>query len=176
MMNNEKTYSISELAALGDVSPRTVRYYVQLGILPPPAGRGLGGKYGPQHLERLLRVRELQREGVHLEQMAAFLDRPETKDMVCEVSRRLVAEPRPGLWCSVLREPSPEPPASRHQAASRRQVVTRVEVAEGVWLEFAAGAGMPVGPRLERIVRLLRDNLDMPSGEDPGARRGWESR
>lgn len=170
MMKNDKTYSISELAALGDVSPRTVRYYVQLGVLPPPAGRGLGGKYGPQHLERLLKVRELQREGVHLEQMAAFLDRPETKDLVCEVSRRFVAEPRPELWRSVLREPSPEPPALR------RQVVTRVEVAEGVWLEFAAGAGVPVGPRLERIVRLLRDNLDMPSGEDPGARRGWESR
>ncbi|MBK6900800.1 MAG: MerR family transcriptional regulator [bacterium] len=169
-MKNDKTYSISELAALGDVSPRTVRYYVQLGVLPPPAGRGLGGKYGPQHLERLLKVRELQREGVHLEQMAAFLDRPETKDLVCEVSRHYVAEPRAELKCLVLREPSPEPPALR------RQVVTRVEVAEGVWLEFAAGAGMPVGPRLERIVRLLRDNLDMPSGEDPGARRGWESR
>ncbi|MBK7702614.1 MAG: MerR family transcriptional regulator [bacterium] len=170
MMKNDKTYSISELAALGDVSPRTVRYYVQLGVLPPPAGRGLGGKYGPQHLERLLKVRELQREGVHLEQMAAFLDRPETKDLVCEVSRHYVAEPRAELKCLALREPPPEPPALR------RQVVTRVEVAEGVWLEFAAGAGMPVGPRLERIVRLLRDNLDMPSGEDPGARRGWESR
>lgn len=170
MMKNEKTYSISELAALGDVSPRTVRYYVQLGVLPPPAGRGLGGKYGPQHLERLLRVRELQREGVRLEQMAAFLDRPASRDMVREVPRHFLAEPRSELWCSVQREPAPEPPALR------RQVVTRVEVAEGVWLEFAAGAGVPVGPRLERIVRLLRDNLDMPSGEDPGARRGWESR
>ncbi|MBK9304560.1 MAG: MerR family transcriptional regulator [bacterium] len=169
MMKNDKTYSISELAALGDVSPRTVRYYVQLGVLPPPAGRGLGGKYGPQHLERLLKVRELQREGVHLEQMAAFLDRPETKDMELE-RPMLLAEPRLELQRSFLRESPYEPPALR------RQVVTRVEVAEGVWLEFAAGAGMPVGPRLERIVRLLRDNLDMPSGEDPGARRGWESR
>ena len=169
MNTNEKTYSISELAALGGVSPRTVRYYVQLGVLPPPAGRGLGGKYGPQHLERLLKVRELQREGVHLEQMAAFLERPETKDMVRE-RPMLLAEPRLELQRSFLREPSYEPPALR------RQVVTRVEVAQGVWLEFAAGAGMPVGPRLERIVRLLRDNLDMPSGEDPGARRGWESR
>ena len=170
MMKNEKSYSISELAALGGVSPRTVRYYVQLGVLPPPAGRGLGGRYGPQHLERLLKVRELQREGVHLEQMAAFLERPESKDRECEVSRHAVAEPKPTLWSSLLRESQPEAPALR------RQVVTRVEVAEGVWLEFAAGAGMPVGPRLERIVRLLRDNLDMPSGEDQGARRGWESR
>ncbi len=170
MMNNEKTYSISELAALGNVSPRTVRYYVQLGLLPPPAGRGLGGKYGLQHLDRLLKVRELQREGVHLEQMAAFLDGPE---MMASVREELVAySERPQLEVGRLFrcESAPEPPALR------RQVVTRVEVTEGVWLEFAAGAGMPVGPRLERIVRLLRDNLDMPSGEDKGARRGWESR
>jgi hypothetical protein len=102
--------------------------------------------------------------------MAAFLERPEAKDMVCERSMPLLAAPRPELQRSFLREPLPEAPALR------RQVVTRVEVAEGVWLEFAAGAGMPVGPRLERIVRLLRDNLDMPSGEDQGAGRGWESR
>ena len=170
MNTNEKSYSISELAALGGVSPRTVRYYVQLGVLPPPAGRGLGGKYGPQHLERLLRVRELQREGVHLEQMAAFLERPEAKGMVREESVSFMAESVSRPRCPTLHELVHEP------SALRRQVVTRVEVAEGVWLEFAAGAGMPVGPRLERIVRLLRDNLDMPSGEDQGARRGWESR
>ncbi|MBK6900097.1 MAG: MerR family transcriptional regulator [bacterium] len=147
-----------------------MRYYVQLGVLPPPAGRGLGGKYGPQHLERLLRVRELQREGVHLEQMAAFLDRPETKDLVCEVSRHYVAEPRAELKCLALREPRP----SRRRCG--RQVVTRVEVAEGVWLEFAAGAGDARRAEAGADRAAAARQPGHAVREDPGERRGWESR
>jgi len=56
-------YSIAELAQRTGVSRRTVRFYVQRGLIPPPYGRGRGRHYGDEHLEALLRVRALKAEG-----------------------------------------------------------------------------------------------------------------
>jgi DNA-binding transcriptional MerR regulator len=36
------TYDLAELCDLADVTPRTVRYYVQQGLLPSPGARGPG--------------------------------------------------------------------------------------------------------------------------------------
>jgi DNA-binding transcriptional MerR regulator len=56
-------YAIGELATLGGVSRRTVRYYVQEGLIPPPLGLGRGNHYTPEHLEQLLRVKAMQENG-----------------------------------------------------------------------------------------------------------------
>ena len=48
-------YSLDELAALGGISPRTVRYYISEKLLPPPLGRGPGKHYDDAHLTRLHR-------------------------------------------------------------------------------------------------------------------------
>jgi DNA-binding transcriptional MerR regulator len=64
-------YNIDELADLGGVSRRTVRYYVQEGLIPPPLGVGRGRHYGPSHLDRLLEVKARQEAGLSLEQIRA---------------------------------------------------------------------------------------------------------
>ncbi len=61
-MVETREYGIAELADLGGVSRRTVRYYVQEGLLPAPLGVGRGRHYGPAHLAQLLRVKALQEE------------------------------------------------------------------------------------------------------------------
>ena len=53
-------YSIAEFAERGGVTRRTVRYYVQRGLLDPPEGAGRGARYTDAHLRRLERVRTLQ--------------------------------------------------------------------------------------------------------------------
>ena len=53
-------YPIGELATLGGVSRRTVRYYVQEGLIPQPLGLGRGNHYTADHLEQLLRVKAMQ--------------------------------------------------------------------------------------------------------------------
>ena len=52
---------ISEAAALAGVSPRTLRYYQELGLLTP-TGTTAGGarRYSEGDLGRVLRIRELQ--------------------------------------------------------------------------------------------------------------------
>ncbi len=66
-MNDAKRFSVGELAELGGVSRRTVRYYVQEGLIPTPYGVGRGSHYGPEHLEELLKVKAMQEQGMTLE-------------------------------------------------------------------------------------------------------------
>jgi DNA-binding transcriptional MerR regulator len=47
------TYSLHNLAQLTGIEARTIRSYIQLGLLPGPEGAGRGSYYGPPHLERL---------------------------------------------------------------------------------------------------------------------------
>ena len=66
-------YGIKELAELGGVSRRTVRYYTQEKLLPPPLGVGRGRHYGRQHLGALLKVKSLQEAGQTLEEIRRTL-------------------------------------------------------------------------------------------------------
>ena len=70
----EPRHGIAELAELGGVTRRTVRYYVQEGLLPAPLGVGRGRHYGADHLERLLQVRHLQEQGRTLEEIRSAID------------------------------------------------------------------------------------------------------
>lgn len=66
--------SVGELAASAGVSRRTVRYYVQRGLMPAPEGLGRGAHYTEEHLGRLVRIRDLQAAGVSLEDIAETLE------------------------------------------------------------------------------------------------------
>jgi hypothetical protein len=46
-------YYINHLCDISGVTPRTVYYYVQQGLLPPPGARGPGARYDRRHLLRL---------------------------------------------------------------------------------------------------------------------------
>ena len=66
MAPSDPRYSLTELADLAGVTPRTVRYYMSQGLLPSPGASGPGGKYDDTHLGRLRLVRRLQREHLPL--------------------------------------------------------------------------------------------------------------
>lgn len=81
----EQQYSVGELAELSQVSRRTIRYYVQVGLIPAPTGKGKGARYGLLHLERLLKVRRLQADGLSLERITDLLDESEPSPRVTTV-------------------------------------------------------------------------------------------
>jgi len=90
-MTTDGLYSISELATLADVTPRTVRYYVAQGLLPAVGQAGPGSKYSDDHLARLRLIRRLQREHLPLAEIRRRLE-----VLPDEVVARLVeAEPPP---------------------------------------------------------------------------------
>jgi len=67
-------YGIQELARSSGVPRRTIRYYVQLGLIPPPLGAGRGHYYLQSHLDRLLRIRELRQAGRSIGEIQQLLD------------------------------------------------------------------------------------------------------
>src|SRR6185436_10850451 len=55
-----------DLARRADISVDTIRFYQKRRLLPPPAREGRVAWYGPEHLERLARIRDLQAQGLTL--------------------------------------------------------------------------------------------------------------
>ena len=67
-------YDLADLSDRAGVSQRTVRYYIQQGLLPAPESRGPGAHYGPEHLDRLRLIRRLQREHLPLAEIRRRLE------------------------------------------------------------------------------------------------------
>ena len=67
------TYKLDELAEKAGVAARTVRFYVQRGLLPAPDFRGKDTTYGPDHLVRLRAIKRLQEAHLPLEEIQARL-------------------------------------------------------------------------------------------------------
>src|SRR5262245_8080607 len=74
-MTHEQTWKLDELARRAGVSARTVRYYVQRGVLPPPVFRGRDTVYSNDHLLRLKAIRRLQERFLPLDAIQRELER-----------------------------------------------------------------------------------------------------
>ena len=103
MQEQDARYGIVELAELGGVSRRTVRYYVQEGLLPAPFGVGRGQHYGPAHLERLLAVKRLQQIGLALDEI-----RRELRGEPARAARRQAAPVSRSVWRRLVLMPGVE--------------------------------------------------------------------
>jgi DNA-binding transcriptional MerR regulator len=57
---------VEDLAERADVSVDTIRFYQKRRLLPAPTREGRVAWYGPEHVERLARIRELQAQGLTL--------------------------------------------------------------------------------------------------------------
>jgi DNA-binding transcriptional MerR regulator len=133
-VSDEPRYAIGDLAALGGVSRRTVRYYVQEGLLPAPLGVGRGNHYGPAHLDQLLRVKALQETGHTLEAIRQALNS---------------GEPLPAAASA--------PPSQDRIAA--RSVWRRFTLAPGVELHLSSDVGLPTSARLAELSAWCQQNL-----------------
>lgn len=78
-MLEDRAYSLGELCATAGVPQRTVRYYIQLGLVDRPEGAGRGAHYLQRHLDQLLWVVASQRKGLSLETIAELATQPAKK-------------------------------------------------------------------------------------------------
>lgn len=66
-------YSLQDLANLTALSMRTIRYYIQIGLLKKPEGNTRAAAYHQQHLEQLLQIRKWTEAGLALEKIRELL-------------------------------------------------------------------------------------------------------
>ncbi len=189
MPNPAARYTLTQLADLAGVTPRTVRYYITQGLLPAPGTAGPGPKYDDTDLARLRLIKRLQRDHQPLAEIRAQLARlsdaavldlvatPEPpKDSALDYIRRVTAH-RVGESRSLLKrvEPGPLPaappsiaptapaaPVSDAPAEPRieRSTWERIELGPDVELHVRRPLPRLTAKRVDRIVAIARDLLE----------------
>src|SRR5512142_645137 len=101
---SSKTYDIQELVSQSGVPRRTIYFYVQQGILPPPEGAGLAAHYGEDHLLRLQLIPRLRQQGLRLDEI-----RGRFANMSVDEMRGLLqaSPPAPAPAARTIHEPAP---------------------------------------------------------------------
>ncbi|HEY6875792.1 MAG TPA: MerR family transcriptional regulator [Candidatus Dormibacteraeota bacterium] len=83
-------YRIEQLARASGMAVDTIRFYQGKGLLDSPRREGRVTWYGDSHLERLRRIRDLQRRGFTLTVIRRFLEgelEPSDESLVAAVTR-----------------------------------------------------------------------------------------
>ena len=73
MTTPEPTHTLDELCLLADLPKRTVRYYIQLGLVARPEGETRAARYGARHLDQLLTVKKWAAAGLSLDRIRELL-------------------------------------------------------------------------------------------------------
>ena len=147
-MDNEKRYSIGELTELTGISRRSVHYYVQRGLTPPPLGAGRGHYYTAVHLTRIRAIKEFQGQGLTLEEIEERFKTPQP-DILRNALSSVSHDIQPSLKENTL----------SYEEASEPILLTRIKVAEGVEMMIEGGTYRLSPARLRKLQRAVRDIL-----------------
>lgn len=101
---SEQRHGIDELSSLVEMPLRTVRYYIQLGLVDRPIGEKKAAYYTATHIDQLLTIRKWQKAGLSLDRI-----------------REINATPEPGLL-----------PPTRPRGAGTVEVWSHLVVADGL--------------------------------------------
>jgi len=99
-----KKYTIEELGELTGYTRRTIRYYVQEGLIDPPAGRGRGGFYYDSHVQQLLRIKSFQEKGIGITAMVSLMQKETPQPELSSRKVMIRYDIVPGIEVSISRE------------------------------------------------------------------------
>ncbi|KAF0156638.1 MAG: hypothetical protein FD159_1675 [Syntrophaceae bacterium] len=99
-----KKYTIEELGELTGYTRRTIRYYVQEGLIDPPAGRGRGGFYYDSHVQQLLRIKSFQEKGIGITAMVSLMKKEVPEAVLPSREVMIRYEIVPGIEVNISRE------------------------------------------------------------------------
>ena len=135
--------NLVELAERANLSPRSVRFYIHRGLLPPPTGAGRGRHYNDEHLRVLVRLLSLQSSGHSLEAIGRIFA-GEAVESPEAIARSKVRSRSPGpatLW-------------------------TRLSAMTGVELHFDATRHQPDVAQLAALAEAIRSVFENENHEE----------
>ena len=161
-------FDLQELCEHAGVTPRTVRYYIQQGLLPMPGAGRDSRKYDASYLDRLQLIRRLQREHLPLaeiRQRIAGLSSHEVASMLVEQptapssAKAYLADILSGRSAGTS-----SPAVTHHRAVSpvadhyprEREQWDRMRLAEDVELHVRRPVTRDMNRRIERLLETAR--------------------
>jgi len=163
-----QTLSMQELEARTGVKARTIRDWIDKGLVPGARGRGPTASYSKEHLERILAVRRMREEvGLPLKQIEVILPRL-GKEMVGRIGRG--EEPVQAVFLGSDDPPSADIAASAPPSESAREYLQQVR--SRPQRARMAGAGSRPRTPLRALVKALRKVCAARPG-DARARGTW---
>jgi DNA-binding transcriptional MerR regulator len=162
---------LAELCEQTGVTARTVRYYIQQGLLASPGQMGPGAKYTPSHLARLLLIRKLQQEHLPLaeirrrltnlddESVLSLVRSPARAGSAADYARSVLgqsARPGKGPTTAVA---APSKPAF----ASDRSTWERIVLSPDVELHIRRPLTREDNRRIEQVLEFARRTLNAGS-------------
>jgi DNA-binding transcriptional MerR regulator len=156
-MGTQDDLDLSELATAAGVTPRTVRYYVQQGLLPSPGTRGPGTRYDRTLLDRLHLIRRLQKLHWPLSKIRDRLESLDDEGVQEALREQVEYPPSGGMSDSALKyvrgllekEGGPNPAEAQPAAAAR--FMGRV---------FGSRAPQAGGPQSKRGLQVTKSNWE----------------
>lgn len=133
------TYLISELCALVDLPVRTVRYYVQQGLVDRPEGETRAARYGVKQLEQLQLIKRWTTAGLSLDRIRELLNGEE-----------------------------PDAPA-RSRRRGTLEVVSRLTISDGVELVIEPSRAGLTPEQVREFSRQVMSLYDQVTGQLPGS-------
>jgi DNA-binding transcriptional MerR regulator len=128
------------------IQPRTVRFYISNGLLPPPSGGPKYARYTIEHLRRVVFIRQWLDQGMSLEQASELI----------RIGKH------GGETETHVRKQNPQSPKPMHSSqtrerANREKIVRRINLTENTVLEIDTRATLEA--ELELALESLQNEI-----------------
>ena len=176
-MPTEPEYTLQELATIAGVTPRTVRYYISVGLLPSPGQAGPATRYGEDVLQRVRLIRRLQDQHLPLAEIRIRIEGLDTAEVADALTvgdqtpgassaldyiRSLT---RPAAPAHALAEsapvyqsaPSPSSSQAPEPPTTDRSTWERVALTPDVEIHIRRPLGRLSNKRVERLITIARE-------------------
>ena len=148
---------LPELADRAGVSIRTVRYYIQQGLLQEPEARGPGAHYTEEHLDRLLLIKRLQKEHLPLAEIRKAIQSGAAEAAVPRSARDYVRSVL-GKQQSVSEVMSlSSPPMLQQPEEPVRSQWERITLAPDIELHLRRPLSRGMNKKVDRLLDIARD-------------------
>lgn len=151
----DAAYSLRELAVEAGVTPRTIHFYIQQGVLPSAGSLGSQARYGSGHLARLRLIKRLQKEHLPLGEIAGrirSLTDPQVERLLGEV-RRAPASARSGSALEYVSNLLSRAPAAQDDGMALRTMLNRSAAAPPAPVDRSQWERIALVPEVELHVR-----------------------